>query len=87
MRSTKTKEQIFRDGFGLLTNGQIPNDIFNGYMADEDGEGTFELQCWIVNNMRGEIMDWATGVGIIEAVELLYESALENGNLSIKDEV
>lgn len=87
MRSTKTKEQIFRDGFGLFTNGQIPNDIFDGYMKDEDGEATFKLQCWILNNMRGEIIDWATGIGIIEAVELLYNSALENGNLSIKDEM
>jgi hypothetical protein len=87
MRSTKTKEQIFRDGFGLFTNGQIPDDILNNYLIDEDGEATFELQCWINNNVRGEVMDWITGIGIIEAVELLYESALENGNLSIKDEM
>jgi hypothetical protein len=84
MRSLKTKEQIFRDGFSLFVNGCIPDDIFEGYMNDEDGEATLKLQIWIVNNMRGEICDWATGIGIIEAVELLYESALENGNLSIE---
>ncbi len=78
MRSRKTKEQIFKDGFSLFTNGQIPSDIFNAYMSDED---TFKLQCWVVNNMRGEIMDWCTGIGIIEAVEHLYTTALENGNL------
>lgn len=82
MKSYKTKEQIFRDGFGLFTNGQIPNDIFNAYMTDEDGEATAALQGWIVNNMRGEIMDWCTGIGIIEAVEHLYETAKENGNVS-----
>jgi hypothetical protein len=80
MRSTKTKEQIFRDGFSLFVNGQIPDDIFQGYMNDEDGEATSRLQFWIVDNMRGEIYDWATGIGIIEAVELMYESALANGN-------
>jgi hypothetical protein len=85
MRSTKTKEQIFRDGFRLFTSGQIPNDMFNAYMSDEDGETTFELQSWIVNNMRGEIMDWCTAIGIIEAVEHLYETAFENGNLSIEN--
>ena len=37
--------------------------------------------------MRGEIMDWCTGIGIIEAVEHLYKTALENGNLSIKNEM
>jgi hypothetical protein len=87
MRSTKTKEQIFRDGFGLFTNGQIPNDMFNDYMNDEDGEATSRLQWWCVDNMRGEIMDWCTGIGIIEAVEHLYKTALENGNLSIENEM
>jgi hypothetical protein len=77
----KIKEQIFKDGFGLFTNGQIPKDIFNAYMIDEDGEATFELQCWVVNNMRVEIRDWCTGIGIIEAVEHLYKTAIENGNL------
>jgi len=82
MRSIKTKEQIFRDGFSLFVNGQIPDDIFQGYMNDEDGEATSRLQFWIVDNMRGEIYDWATGIGIIEAVESMYESALANGNLN-----
>jgi hypothetical protein len=59
--------------------------MLNDYMNDEDGEATFELQCWIVNNMRSEILDWCTGIGIIEAVENLYETALENGNLSIEN--
>lgn len=81
-RSEKTKEQIYRDSFSLLTNGYIPDEIFNGYINDEDGEGTSRLQWWCVDNMRGEIMDWCTGIGIIEAVEKLYECALDNGNLS-----
>lgn len=82
MRSTKSKEQIFRDGFSCFVNGHIPDDIFNGYMNDADGEGVSRLQWWCVDNMRGEIMDWCTGIGIIEAVEHLYQTAYENGNLS-----
>lgn len=77
----KTKEQIFREGFGLFINNPIPDDIFNKYMDDIDGEGTLKLQSWIINNVRGEIIDWVTGIGIIESVELLYESAIENGNV------
>ena len=81
MKSNKTKEQIYRISFGLFTNGHIPDEIFNGYMNDEDGEGTSRLQWWCVDNMRGDIMDWCTGIGIIEAVEHLYQCAKENGNL------
>ena len=81
MKSSKTKEQIFRDGFRLFTNGQVPNDIFNAYMSDGDGQATFELQSWLLNNMKSEIMDWCTSIGIIEAVEHLYQTALDNGNI------
>jgi len=81
-RSKKTKEQIFRETFALFTNNRIPDNLFNNYMNDEDGEATILLQEWVVNNMRGEIEDWCTGIGIIEAVEHLYEVALGNGNLS-----
>ncbi len=83
MRSNKTKEQIYRDAFGLFTNGSIPDEIFNAYMNDTDGEGASRLQWWCVDNMRGELLDWCTGIGIIEAVEILYNVAHENGNLKI----
>jgi hypothetical protein len=75
------KDKIFREAFNLFVNKQIPNDIFNGYMNDQDGEGASRLQWWIVDNMRGEISDWCTGIGIIEAVEHLYQVALSNGNI------
>jgi len=86
IRSTKTKEQIYRDAFECLTNGKIPDDIFDAYMNDNDGEGTLRLQRWCVDNMKGWCVDWNTGIGIIEAVEHLYKVALENGNLSIDAE-
>lgn len=86
MRSEKSKEQVFRDAFALFVNGHIPDDIFNGYMSDTTGEATLRLQHWILDsgNMKGWIMDWCTGIGIIEAVEHLYKTALENGNLKKK---
>ncbi len=71
------KEKILRSTFALLTNGYIPDEVFSEYM-----DGDFEkIQCWCVNNMRGELMDWCTGIGIIEAVELMYNVAIENGNI------
>lgn len=85
-RSIKTKEQIYRDAFNCLTNGHIPDEILNGYLNDTNGEGTSRLQWWCVDNMKGWMMDWNTGIGIIEAVELMYKVALENGNLSLDAE-
>lgn len=81
--STKTREEILKEAFSLFVNRKIPDNIFQEYINDTEGEGTSNLQCWIVNNMRGEIKDWCTGIGIIEAVEHLYKVAKENGNLKL----
>lgn len=82
MRSTKTKEQIYRQCFSLFTKGEIPNEILYNYMNDSgDGYGTLTLQLWIIDNMKNDLSDWCTGIGVIEAVKHLYKTAYENGNL------
>ena len=78
MKELKDREEILRSAFGLLTNGRIPDNIFIPYLNGSDEGG---LQYWCVENMRGELMDWCTGIGIIEAVELMYNVAIENGNI------
>jgi hypothetical protein len=75
------KEKIFKEAFALFVNGTIPEGIFQAYLNDIDGEGASRLQWWIVDNMKTEISDWCTGIGIIEAVEHLYNVAKENGNI------
>lgn len=82
MRSNKTKEQILRDGFTLFVNKPVPDELLINYINDKYGESTAKLQCWLLDNMRTEITDWCTGIGIIEAVEHLYQTALENGNIN-----
>lgn len=84
MKSIKTKEQIFRECFALFVDSTIPDDIFNAYMNDVDGSASLELQAWLISNMKDSIADWATGIGIIDAVELMYNSAMDNGNIQKK---
>lgn len=72
-----TRADALKDVIQLFTNGSIPSDILKGYLEDETGEGSMLMQSWIINNMRGEILGWCTGIGIIEAAEHLYETALE----------
>jgi hypothetical protein len=52
IKSNKTKEQIYRETFALLTNGYIPDEIFTAFINDEDGEGAMNMQDWCVNNME-----------------------------------
>jgi len=84
MRSKKTKEQIFKDGFNLFFTKPIPCGLLDAYLNDTSGEGSLNLQYWISCNMRSELIDWSTAIGIIEAVEHLFYTALENGNLSVE---
>jgi len=80
-KSNKTKPECYKDAFGLLLNKDVPDSILERYLNDIDGEGAYELQRFIVNNMKHELVDWSTGIGILEAVDKMYECALENGNV------
>lgn len=84
MESNKTKHQIYMDGFRLFVDKPIPTELLTNYMSDADGEATSEFQFWLIDNMRKSILDWCTGIGIIETVEHLYQTALENGNVNTK---
>jgi hypothetical protein len=81
MRSNKTKEQCYRDALGLMVNGRIPDKIIKDYINGED-DAHLPLVDFICRNIRGEISDWSTCIGILEAADHLYECALENGNLT-----
>lgn len=86
MRSNKTKEQIYRYSFSLFTYGSVPDNLLKSWIDNED-DSHIAIQEWCVNNMKKEIQDWCTGIGIIESVEHLYECAYDNGNLSFKTEI
>lgn len=77
----KTKKQYYQDVFGLLVNGKIPDKILDDYINDIGDDNYSPLANFVVNNIRGEIMDWSTGIGIIEAVEHIYNEAVSNGNI------
>lgn len=77
----KTKKEYYQDVFGLMVNGKIPDEILDNYINDIGDDNYSLLADYVINNMRGEIMGWATAIGIIEAVEHIYNEALANGNI------
>jgi hypothetical protein len=86
MKSEKTKAEIFKEAIELFITEEVHNGLLINYLdaqedKDDEGDATFHLQAMIVNFMKPEILDWCTGIGIIEAVNHLYNTALENGNL------
>lgn len=78
----KTKEEIAKNFISLFVNYEIPDELIEDYLDDEDGEATLGLQTWIIYNMKPSLADWCTGIGVIESFELCYNSAIENGNIS-----
>lgn len=85
IKSKKTRSEILKGTIELFTSIPVPADIFEAYVNDRyvtnDGDGTMLMQEWIINNLRPSLSDWATGIGVIEAAEGMYECAKENGNL------
>ena len=77
----EVKEELAKNFLGLFVDSEIPDQLIEDYLDDEDGEGTSNLQAWIIYNMKSSISDWCTGIGVIEAFELNYNAALENGHI------
>lgn len=77
----EVKEELAKNFLGLFVDSEIPDQLIEDYLDDEDGEGTSNLQAWIIYNMKSSISDWCTGIGIIETFEHNYSAALENGNI------
>lgn len=66
----------YKEVFSLLLKN-TPNDeiIINYYNSD-----CFLLQDFCVYNLKYDI-NWSTGIGIIEAVKLIVDEAISNGNI------
>jgi hypothetical protein len=77
-------EEKIKETFRLFLTKEIPQDLFNSYINDSfgehDGEGFSKLQDFVVDNLKKEI-SWSTAIGVIEAVEHIYNEAISNGNL------
>jgi len=69
-----------KDIFNLFLNKEVPDDIFEGYLRDDE-DCYLKLQDFIGANMKKEMLSWSTTIGILEASEHLYKCAVENGNI------
>lgn len=87
MRSKKNKYEIYKESMMLFVDNEIPENLFKKFLNDNTGESTLDMQCWLIENMKDTISDWCTGIGIIESIEHLYKTALENGNLSFENKI
>ncbi len=70
----------FYDALAAMT-GELPPDYCKGLVdAAPLGDRVHELQTWCANHCRPE---WATGLSIIEAAELIVRGAIENANIEV----
>jgi hypothetical protein len=81
----KSVKQCLEEGFSLFVDKEIPKNIFLDYYEDKDGEGTYNIQEWIINNLKDHIAEWCTGIGVIEAVEHIVITAYENGSIQLSE--
>ena len=84
MRIQISKKECYKTTFRLLVNGEIPDKVLDDYINEVDDSYT-ALADYVINNMRGEIQEWSTAIGIIEAVDRIYECAVENGNIQTEE--
>ncbi len=85
MTKLERKLDIHKKLFSLYLTKEVPEDILKLYfggLRKRDNEGFRELQEFIVNHLKPEVT-FLTGYGIIESVEKLIETTVENGNMTM----
>ena len=59
----------------------VPEDIMQKYIDDEYS-GFEDLHCFINENIKNE-HTWMTGIGLIDAMDVIIESIKEHGYLNM----
>lgn len=67
----------FREAIHAVVGKYPPMEVPR-YGAHDMGNEVIELQDWCASNARPE---WATGLSMIEAAELIVQQALDNANI------
>jgi hypothetical protein len=71
------RPNYFRDALKAII-GKYPPMMVPPYSTSAMGDEVIELQDWCADNARPQ---WATGLSMIEAAELIVDQAIENANI------
>lgn len=73
-----TPEHPFREALQMVVGKEPPAYVKGFGLKGLTDKQVMELQDWCSQNARPE---WATGLSMIEAAELIVAGAIENGNI------
>lgn len=73
---------VYNSAFKLFLNKEVPYRMLVDYIEHPYDEQANRLQDFIGVNMKSELLVWSTAIGIMDAVDILYKEALNNGNLN-----
>jgi len=79
-----TPKNPLTDALRVIVGVEPPKYTHGAYSANDlEEENIVDLQDWCSLNARPE---WSTGIGILEAAELIIEEAVSNANIAPKNE-
>jgi len=79
MSAVKLKDP-FREAIMLVSGLRVPPPYVRGYSSsDLNDDEIVSLQEWLLDSPS--VCKWSTGIGLIDAADMIVESALENGNI------
>lgn len=73
------KFEIYKQTFRLFLNEDVPDKLIVSYLEHEDND--YQLQDFIGLHMKKELLKWSTAIGIMDAVDIMYNEAISNGNI------
>jgi len=77
----KNKKDYYLEIFSLFLTDSVPMTILDDFMKSDHDDGYTIIADFIGMHMKPEISEWSTCLGIVEAVEIIYNEAVMNGNI------
>ena len=75
------KINIYASAFKIFLNEDVPYEILLAYVNHPFDEQAAVLQDFIGMHLKEELLGWSTAIGVMDAVDVLYKEAYNNGNL------
>jgi hypothetical protein len=85
MSEGKKKINYYQDVFSLFLKKEVPERILKKYLNEETDDHVSELSDFIGMNMKNPISEWSTCIGVLDAVDTIYNEAIINGNIKRDD--
>ncbi len=75
------KIKYYKEAFSMFLTKEVPDELIHNYINEIGDNHYSPLSDFIGMSLKKPISEWTTNLGIVEAVDLIVNEAIINGNI------